>query len=53
MACCHDDHCAGWPDVIVAAVMDSLGLWGGCQIVVHTRDELRSERPHHAIVAGE
>jgi Co/Zn/Cd efflux system component len=43
----------GWPDVIVATIMGSLGLWGGWQIVAHARDELRSESAHHAIVAGE
>jgi hypothetical protein len=42
----------GWPDVIVAAIMGRLGLWGGWQIVAHARDELRSESAHHAIVAG-
>ena len=49
MACCHDDqharqlscHAGGifgtgtcWPDVIVAAIMGGLGLWGGWQIVM-------------------
>jgi len=34
----------GWPDVIVAAIMGGLGLWGGCQIVSQARGELRSER---------
>jgi Co/Zn/Cd efflux system component len=43
----------GWPDVIVAAIMGSLGLWGSWQIVAHARDELRTEGAHHAIVAGE
>lgn len=33
----------GWPDIIVAAVMGSLGLWGGCQIVSHGRGELRAD----------
>lgn len=33
----------GWPDVIVAAVMGGLGLWGGWQIVSHARRELRAE----------
>jgi Co/Zn/Cd efflux system component len=41
----------GWPDVIVAAIMGGLGLWGGLQIVHQARDELRS-RPS-AIVAAE
>ena len=35
---------AGWPDVIVAAIMGALGLWGGWQIVSHARRELRSGR---------
>jgi Co/Zn/Cd efflux system component len=34
----------GWPDVIVAAIMGSLGLWGGWQILSQARDELRSEQ---------
>jgi Co/Zn/Cd efflux system component len=34
----------GWPDVVVAAVMGGLGLWGGWQIVSQARGELRSER---------
>lgn len=32
----------GWPDVIVAAVMGGLGLWGGGQIVRQARHELRT-----------
>ena len=32
----------GWPDIIVAAVMAGLGLWGGWQIVSQARGELRS-----------
>jgi Co/Zn/Cd efflux system component len=32
----------GWPDVIVAAIMGGLGLWGGCQIVSQARGEIRS-----------
>ena len=32
----------GWPDVIVAAIMGGLGLWGGWQIVSQARGELRS-----------
>jgi Co/Zn/Cd efflux system component len=32
----------GWPDVIVAAVMGGLGLWGGWQIVHQARGELGS-----------
>jgi Co/Zn/Cd efflux system component len=34
----------GWPDVIVAAIMGGLGLWGGWQIVSQARGELRAER---------
>jgi Co/Zn/Cd efflux system component len=40
----------GWPDVIVAAIMGGLGLWGGWQIVRQARGELRSE--HDLLVAG-
>jgi Co/Zn/Cd efflux system component len=43
----------GWPDVIVAAIMGGLGLWGGWQIVTHARGELRSETASQAIIAGE
>jgi Co/Zn/Cd efflux system component len=31
----------GWPDVIVAAIMGGLGLWGGWQIVRQAHRELR------------
>ena len=34
----------GWPDVIVAAVMGGLGLWGGWQIIGQARSELRGRR---------
>jgi len=34
----------GWPDLIVAAIMGGLGLWGGWQIVRQAGDELRTER---------
>jgi hypothetical protein len=34
----------GWQDVIVAAIVGGLGLWGGWQIVSQARCELRSER---------
>ncbi len=34
----------GWPDVIVAAIMGGLGLWGGWQIVHQARGELRPAR---------
>jgi Co/Zn/Cd efflux system component len=42
----------GWPDVIVAAIMGGLGLWGGWQIVSQARGELRLSRaPHNAVAA--
>jgi Co/Zn/Cd efflux system component len=42
----------GWPDVIVAAIMGGLGLWGGWQIVRQARGELRTGRaPHNALAA--
>ena len=31
----------GWPDVIVAAILGGLGLWGGSQIVSQANKELR------------
>ena len=34
----------GWPDVIVAAVVGGLGLWGGWQIIGQARRELRVGR---------
>ena len=34
----------GWPDVIVAAIMGGLGLWGGWQIVGQAQRELRHAR---------
>jgi Co/Zn/Cd efflux system component len=43
----------GWPDVVVAATMGGLGLWGGCQIVTQARGELRSERAAPVTVAAE
>ena len=43
----------GWPDVVVAATMGGLGLWGGWQIVTQARGELRSERAAPVIVAAE
>ncbi|HQT37866.1 MAG TPA: cation transporter [Acidocella sp.] len=42
-----------WPDIIVAGVMGSLGLWGGLQIVVQARGELRAENQHLHAVSGE
>jgi Co/Zn/Cd efflux system component len=44
---------SGWPDVIVAATMGGLGLWGGWQIVHQARGELRGERAPHTAVAAE
>jgi Co/Zn/Cd efflux system component len=41
----------GWPDVIVAAIMGGLGLWGGWQIVNQARGELQSERAPVAVAA--
>jgi Co/Zn/Cd efflux system component len=39
----------GWPDVIVAAIMGGLGLWGGWQIINQARGELRvTPSPHFA-----
>lgn len=32
---------SGWPDIIVAAIMASLALWGAAQIVRHALQELR------------
>jgi Co/Zn/Cd efflux system component len=43
----------GWPDVIVAAIMGGLGLWGGWQIVNQARRELHSERSAMVGVAAE
>lgn len=43
---------ANWPDVIVAAIMGGLGLWGGLQIVSQARGELRREAaPLRALAA--
>jgi Co/Zn/Cd efflux system component len=41
----------GWPDVIVAAIMGGLGLWGGWQIVAQARAELRPAPPPHGVAA--
>jgi Co/Zn/Cd efflux system component len=43
----------GWPDVIVAAVMGGLGLWGGWQIVNQAHRELCSERTAPVGVAAQ
>ena len=34
----------GWPDIIVAAIMAALAIWGGVQIVQHARRELQAVR---------
>lgn len=33
-----------WPDLIVAGIMATLGLWGGTQIVLQARRELRDHK---------
>ena len=43
----------GWPDVIVAASMGGLGLWGGWQIVSQAYTELRSGQAAPLGVAAE
>jgi len=43
----------GWPDVIVAAVLGGLGLWGGWQIVTQARGELRAPPSSPLVMAGE
>lgn len=35
---------SGWPDLVVAAIMGGLGLWGGWQILCQARAELQNER---------
>jgi Co/Zn/Cd efflux system component len=42
----------GWPDVIVAAIMGGLSLWGGWQIVNQARSEIRSERRAAAVTVA-
>ena len=39
-----------WPDLVVAGMMAVLAISGGAQIVLHARDELRSERRPPSIV---
>ena len=34
---------AGWPDIVVAAIMAALALWSSVQVLRHARDELRQE----------
>ena len=36
---------AGWPDILVAAIMAALALWSSVQVLRHARDELRQEAP--------
>ena len=43
----------GWPDVIVAAIMGGLGIWGGGQIVRQAWGELRSAPARHVTAAAE
>src|ERR1019366_6328262 len=43
----------GWPDVVVAAIMGGLGLWGGWQIVHQARGELHAERAPRTALAAE
>ncbi|MFZ1412964.1 MAG: cation transporter [Defluviicoccus sp.] len=43
----------GGPDVIVAAIMGGLGLWGGWQVVGQARGELNSERGAPVALAAE
>ena len=35
----------GWPDVIVASIMGSLGIWGGWQIIRHALSDLHDDPP--------
>jgi Co/Zn/Cd efflux system component len=41
----------GWPDIIVAGIMATLGITGGAQIIRQARAELRMERSSTTIVA--
>jgi Co/Zn/Cd efflux system component len=43
----------GWPDVIVAAFMGGLGLWGGWQIVQQASGELRGGIGERTTLAAE
>jgi Co/Zn/Cd efflux system component len=45
------DTGTGLPDVIVAAIMGGLGLWGGWQIVRQARGELRTEHEPLGVAA--
>lgn len=37
-----------WPDLIVAGVMATLGVWGGLQIIAQARGELQQRAAHAA-----
>lgn len=39
---------SAWPDLIVAGVMATLGVWGGLQIITQARGELKQD-PSYAI----
>jgi Co/Zn/Cd efflux system component len=41
---------AGWPDVLVAAIMAGLALWSAVQVLRHARDELRQERQRPVLI---
>jgi Co/Zn/Cd efflux system component len=41
-----------WPDIVVAAIMAALGLWGGFQILGQARGELRSDIAGRAVTAA-
>lgn len=43
----------GWPDIIVAAIMAGLAIWGGVQIVQHARRELHAVRRVASAAAAE
>ncbi len=44
---------ANWPDLVVAAIIGGLGLWGGWQIVFQAHYELRTGSATHAVTAAE
>jgi Co/Zn/Cd efflux system component len=41
---------AGWPDILVAAIMAGLALWSAVQVLRHARDELRQERQRPVLI---
>ncbi|PZR93599.1 MAG: hypothetical protein DLM68_00775 [Hyphomicrobiales bacterium] len=43
----------GWPDIVVAAVMAGLSLWGASQIINQAQSELRSQPGKLSAVAAE